>query len=56
MEDLAKEYSFVLVTPFSSQTAYKGDSESRKFGFFQRTYLMDGTVAKNSTTKISAIR
>ena len=38
-----------------SQSAYKGDSESKKFVLFQRTYFMDGTLTKNSNIKISAI-
>ena len=38
-----------------SQSAYKGDSGSKKFDLFQRTYFMDDTFAKNSTTNIPAV-
>ena len=50
-----KASSAALVTPFFSQSVYKRDSESKTFGLFQRKYFMDGTLAKDSTTKTSAI-
>ena len=47
-------YCFIVAI-FFSQSAYKGDWESKRFGLFQRTYFMDSTLAKDSTTNISAI-
>ena len=52
---MAKILIFLFSSAIFSQNAYKGDSESKTFGLFQRTYFMDGTLAKNSTTNISAI-
>ena len=40
--------SIVLATPFSSESAYMGDSESKKFTLFQRTYFMDTTLVKKA--------